>query len=50
MPVLAPYKLVSREFRKEDSVIDLGKGGENRRPGIGDYCRALRGGELLQPL
>ena len=26
MPVLAPYKLVSREFRKEDSVIDLGKG------------------------
>jgi len=26
MPVLAPYKLVSREFRAEDSVIDLGKG------------------------
>lgn len=26
MPVLAPYKLVSREFRREDSVIDLGKG------------------------
>jgi len=26
LPVLAPYKLVSREFRKEDSVIDLGKG------------------------
>jgi len=26
MPVLAPYKLVSREFRKEDSIIDLGKG------------------------
>lgn len=26
MPVLAPYKLVSREFRKEDSLIDLGKG------------------------
>jgi 3-deoxy-7-phosphoheptulonate synthase len=26
MPVLAPYKLVSREFRQEDSVIDLGKG------------------------
>ncbi len=26
MPVLAPYKLVSREFRKENSVIDLGKG------------------------
>ncbi|MEK6727264.1 MAG: 3-deoxy-7-phosphoheptulonate synthase [Candidatus Omnitrophota bacterium] len=26
MAVLAPYKLVSREFRKEPSVIDLGKG------------------------
>jgi 3-deoxy-7-phosphoheptulonate synthase len=26
MPVLAPYKLVSREFRREDSVIDLGRG------------------------
>ncbi|MCU0652352.1 MAG: 3-deoxy-7-phosphoheptulonate synthase [Candidatus Omnitrophica bacterium] len=26
MPVLAPYKLVSREFRPENSVIDLGKG------------------------
>ncbi len=26
IPVLAPYKLVSREFRKEPSVIDVGKG------------------------
>jgi len=26
LPVLAPYKLVSREFKKEDSIIDLGKG------------------------
>jgi len=26
MPVLAPYKLVSREFKSEDTVIDLGKG------------------------
>jgi len=26
IPVLSPFKLVSREFRKEDSVIDLGKG------------------------
>ncbi|TRZ50093.1 3-deoxy-7-phosphoheptulonate synthase [bacterium] len=26
MPVLAPYKLVSREFKQENSVIDLGKG------------------------
>ncbi|MCM8796140.1 MAG: 3-deoxy-7-phosphoheptulonate synthase, partial [Candidatus Omnitrophica bacterium] len=25
MPVLAPYKLVSREFKKEDSVIGVGK-------------------------
>lgn len=26
MPVLSPYKLVSREFKPENSVIDLGKG------------------------
>ena len=26
MPVLAPYKLVSREFKSEGSVLDLGKG------------------------
>lgn len=26
MPVLAPYKLVSREFKREDTVIELGKG------------------------
>ena len=26
LPVLAPYKLVSREFRREDSVITLGEG------------------------
>lgn len=26
IPVLAPYRLVSREFKKEDSIIDLGKG------------------------
>lgn len=26
LPVLSPYKLVSREFKQEDSVIDLGKG------------------------
>lgn len=26
IPVLAPYRLVSREFKREDSVIDLGKG------------------------
>lgn len=26
MPVLSPYRLVSREFKKENSVIDLGKG------------------------
>ncbi|MFA5198804.1 MAG: 3-deoxy-7-phosphoheptulonate synthase, partial [Candidatus Omnitrophota bacterium] len=26
LPVLSPFKLVSREFQKEDSVIDLGKG------------------------
>ncbi len=26
MPVLSPYKLVSREFKEESSIIDLGKG------------------------
>jgi 3-deoxy-7-phosphoheptulonate synthase len=26
MPVLAPYKLVSREFKPEDSLIDVGRG------------------------
>src|SRR3989344_5669484 len=26
MAVLSPYRLVSREFKKEDSVVDLGKG------------------------
>ena len=26
IPVLAPYRLVSREFKPENSVIDLGKG------------------------
>jgi 3-deoxy-7-phosphoheptulonate synthase len=26
LPVLAPYKLVSREFKPESSIIDLGKG------------------------
>jgi 3-deoxy-7-phosphoheptulonate synthase len=26
MPVLAPYKLVSREFKPDDSIIDFGKG------------------------
>ena len=25
LPVLSPYKLVSREFKSEDSIIDLGK-------------------------
>ena len=28
LPVLAPYKLVSREFQPKDSVIDLGRGVE----------------------
>ncbi len=26
MPVLAPYKLVSREFKKENSIVDIGSG------------------------
>ncbi|MDD4941185.1 MAG: 3-deoxy-7-phosphoheptulonate synthase, partial [Candidatus Omnitrophica bacterium] len=26
MPVLSPYKLVSREMRKENTIIDAGRG------------------------
>ncbi len=26
MPILKPYKLVSRDFKKEDSIIEIGKG------------------------
>jgi 3-deoxy-7-phosphoheptulonate synthase len=26
MPVLSPYKLVSREFRREDSTVEIGRG------------------------
>jgi len=28
MPVLSPYKLVSREFRRQDSVVEIGRGVE----------------------
>jgi 3-deoxy-7-phosphoheptulonate synthase len=39
MPVLAPYRLVSREFRQDNSVIDLGKGVK-----IGDKKLAVMAG------
>ena len=26
MPVLSPYKLVSREFRRQDSIVEIGRG------------------------
>ncbi|MCX5700253.1 MAG: 3-deoxy-7-phosphoheptulonate synthase [Candidatus Omnitrophica bacterium] len=39
MPVLAPYRLVSREFKKENSIIDLGKGFK-----IGDRRLAIMAG------
>lgn len=41
MPVLAPYKLVSREFKSDDSIIDLGKGikiGGKRIPVMAGPC------------
>ncbi|MFH1202167.1 MAG: 3-deoxy-7-phosphoheptulonate synthase [Candidatus Omnitrophota bacterium] len=49
MPVLAPYKLVSREFKKESSQIDLGKGliiGENMVIVMAGPC-AVENKELL---
>src|SRR5882724_3714531 len=33
-PISKPYKLVSREFKKENSVIDLGRGVTIGGPGI----------------
>ncbi|MFC1855181.1 3-deoxy-7-phosphoheptulonate synthase [Thermodesulfobacteriota bacterium] len=41
MPILKPYKLVSREFQSEDSVIDLGNGvkiGGNKLQMIAGPC------------
>lgn len=41
MPVLAPYKLVSREFRKENSVVELGRNvriGSNEVVAIAGPC------------
>lgn len=49
MPVLAPYKLVSREFRQQNSVIDLGKGvkiGDKRITVMAGPC-AVENRELL---
>jgi 3-deoxy-7-phosphoheptulonate synthase len=50
MPVLAPYRLVSREFKKENSVIDLGKGvkiGDKRIVVMAGPC-AIENEEILR--
>ncbi|OQB10100.1 MAG: Phospho-2-dehydro-3-deoxyheptonate aldolase [Candidatus Omnitrophica bacterium ADurb.Bin205] len=50
IPVLAPYKLVSREFKSESSVIDLGKGvkiGGKKIPIMAGPC-AIESEEVLR--
>src|SRR4030042_938505 len=52
LPVLSPYKLVSREFKPEDSVIDLGKGikiGGKRIVVMAGPC-AIENREMLQEI
>ncbi|MDD5567775.1 MAG: 3-deoxy-7-phosphoheptulonate synthase [Candidatus Omnitrophica bacterium] len=52
MPVLAPYKLVSREFKSDDSVIDLGKGikiGGKKIPVISGPC-AIENIDILRKI
>lgn len=52
MPVLAPYKLVSREFKADDSVIDLGKGvkiGGKKIPVIAGPC-AIENIDILRKI
>ncbi len=52
MPVLAPYRLVSREFKPENSIIDLGKGlkiGENKIITIAGPC-SIESPELLKEI
>ncbi|MFC1514515.1 3-deoxy-7-phosphoheptulonate synthase [Candidatus Omnitrophota bacterium] len=50
MPVLAPYKLVSRYFKPQDSVIDLGNGvtiGAKKIAVIAGPCSIESAGQLL---
>ena len=42
-PILAPWKIVSREFQKQDSVIDVGGVSVGRRPSGGDGRALCRG-------
>jgi len=52
MPVLSPYKLVSREFKRDNSVIDLGKGikiGDNKIIVIAGPC-AVESRQTLQEI
>lgn len=52
MPVLVPYRLVSREFKAENSVIDLGRGlkiGENRIIVIAGPC-AIENRQVLREI
>ncbi|MFA5062754.1 MAG: 3-deoxy-7-phosphoheptulonate synthase [Candidatus Omnitrophota bacterium] len=52
MPVLAPYKLVSREFKSDDSIIDLGKGikiGGKKIPVISGPC-AIENIDILRKI
>ena len=41
LPIMKPYKLVSREFRKEDTVIDVRGSTRGRKEDL-DHCRPLR--------
>ena len=52
IPVLAPYKLVSREFKSDDSIIDLGKGvkiGGKKIPVIAGPC-AIENIDILRKI
>lgn len=51
MPVLAPYRLVSREFKQENSIIDLGRGvkiGGNKVVVMAGPCTIENLGSLQQ--
>ena len=49
VPIMKPYKLASREFHEDDSVVEVGGGkraeGEGRRHARGVHRRAVRGRE-----
>jgi len=42
--ISAPYKMVSRQYKAQNTVVDVG-GGEDRRKRRGHYGRSLHGGE-----